>query len=146
MNIEPVKKTNRVSKSSDKKQKQEGRQKNPRKFLDDFRKKLDAHRKRKVKTESKSKTKTELKEYKPPTSQHEIIYRKEVAKTKTYSRVYHTLNDKDKVNKVKTPIKKATSQSQTKSSQVAKKSLSRPTTSSRYYGTRNTNSSTISRL
>lgn len=132
MNIKPVKK---VNKSSDKKQKQRGKKQNPRKFLENFTKKLNQYRKPEI---AKSKQTATQKQYKSK-SLHEEIYKREVAKNKSYSKVYSTLNDKKVVSR-----KKEMPQKQNTSSQIIKKETSRVSTQTDKKYNNKSNKKTIS--
>lgn len=118
MNIEPVKKTSKVSKSSDKRQKKQGKQKNPQKFLEKFKRKLDTYRKRKI---TKNNLNTRQEKYKSKSLQE--IYRKEAAKSRSCSKVYHKLNNVNKTRKQ--PTSREVLQIQEKKPKTANKTVSR---------------------
>lgn len=125
MYIEPVKKTSKASRSSDKRQ-QQGKKKQQRQFLEKFRKTLDKYRKRKI---IKNKLNTRQKKYKSKSLQEEI-YRREVAKNRSYSKVYHTLNDKKEPSKSTSKIvinqKVVTNSNNKKNSHARTMSTSKP--------------------
>lgn len=98
MYIRPIKE---LSKIGDKKQKHHDKSKKPRKFLEDFKHKLNRYRKRKI---AKNERRTKQKRYKSE-SLHEKLYRIEAEKNKIYSKVFTTLNDEKEINEIKETVK-----------------------------------------